>query len=122
LLKANIERIRSPEKQPSENVALHTFPWAGRSERVSWKPANPEHALSLNFWWSNNLIYLNKARVIALLLLSSILAMIGLALIITGRVYANSEGNRLPNKGFRATFWGSASSSSALGQPRSDPH
>jgi hypothetical protein len=84
LLKATIERMRSPGKNPSEYVILHTYPWAGRTERQSWKPEHPEYALGPDLWMFYNLSYMNSLRIRALFCLSAALGMIGLALIVVG--------------------------------------
>jgi hypothetical protein len=89
LFNANIERLVSPEKSPSENVALHTYPWWGRRERASWTPAHPEYGLWLNFWWSD-LPYMDRTARRALLTLSFILALTGFGLIMTALRAANN--------------------------------
>jgi hypothetical protein len=84
LLKATLEWMRSPQKDPSEYVSLHSYPWAGREERANWKPPNPEYGLGLNFWWLRNPSYMNTVRTNILMSLSLALAAIGFALMITG--------------------------------------
>jgi hypothetical protein len=84
LLRATIERMRSPGKNPSEYVILHSYPWSGRAERERWKPEHPEYALGPNFWMFHDMPYMSETRIRALLGVSFALVVIGLGLSVLG--------------------------------------